>query len=247
MEGWDFSSLGKRWTETRPTWDYRARVRSLMRRADSMLDMGTAGGEFLSELGPLPAETFATEGYPPNVPVSKRRLGPLGVEVVQTLSQDNTKNPQLGSLPFKTDCFALVINRHESFVADEVYRVLKPYGRFLTQQVGSGNLAELNELLGAGPPGSGTWNLEVATKQLEASGFKIEENRTASIESNFKDIGAVVCCLKAIPWQIPDFTVPSYLNELRRLDGFIRAKGGLKIRGTRFLVEASKGKPWRRA
>lgn len=240
MEGWDFSSLGKRWTETPPPWDYRAKVRVLMRGAKSMLDMGTGGGEFLSELRPLPARTCATEGYPPNVSISKSRLASLGVEVIQTFSEDNTKIPQYGGLPFKTGCLDLVINRHESFVASEVYRVLTPGGRFLTQQVGSENLAELNVLLGAEPPSTGMWNLEVAASQLKDSGFRIGESQMASIESKFKDIGAVVCCLKAIPWQIPGFTVSGYLNELRRLDGHIRAQGGLKFKASRFLVGGSK-------
>jgi len=240
MQGWDFSSLGKRWTEGRPPWDYRAKVRTLMREANCMLDMGTGGGEFLYDIRPLPPHTYATEGYPPNVPISKSRLSSLGVEVIQTFSEDNAKTPQYGGLPFKTGYFDLVINRHESFIASEVHRVLKPSGRFLSQQVGSENLAELNELLGAEPPSTGTWDLEVAIRQLKASGFRIEEGREASIESEFRDIGAVVCCLKAIPWQIPGFTVSEYLNELRRLDERMRARGGLKVSATRFLIRGSK-------
>jgi SAM-dependent methyltransferase len=240
LKGWDFSSLAGRWVESPPPWDYRARVLARLRQSTSMLDMGTGGGEFLSSLQPLPSRTCATEGYPPNVPIARERLRPLGIEVVQTCSEDNAKVPRLGSLPFRTGCLELVINRHESFVASEVFRVLRPSGRFLTQQVGSENLVELNKLLGAERPSVGEWNLDAAVRQLEDAEFKIMERQAASLVSWFKDIGAVVCCLKAVPWQIRDFSVRRYANELRKLDEFMRQRGGLKVKATRFFLEATK-------
>ena len=241
LEGWDFSSLGNRWVESPAPWDYRTKVLARLPHSDSLLDVGTGGGEFLSSIAPLPRRTFATEGYPPNVPVARARLKPLGVEVIQTYSEDNAKVPQLGSLPFRTGYFDLVIDRHESFVASEVFRVLGPSGIFLTQQVGSENLVELNEMLGARRPNAGRWNLDVAVRQLKEAGFKITESGSASLASWFKDVGAVVCLLKAVPWQIPDFSVKHYLSELRKLDEFIRERGGLKVKATRFFVEATKG------
>lgn len=202
--------------------------------------MGTGGGEFLSSLHPLPKRTYATEGYPPNVSIARKSLEPLGVEVIQTYSEDNVKVPQLGGLPFRTGCFGLAINRHESFVASEVFRVLRPSGVFLTQQVGSENLIELNKLLGAERP-SLEWNLNVAIQQLEKAGFEITEEQSASPVSWFKDIGVIVCLLKAVPWQIPDFSVQHYFNELRKLDESMREKGGLRVKETRFFLEATKG------
>jgi SAM-dependent methyltransferase len=243
LKGWDFSSLADRWVEPPPPWNYRARVLARLRRSTSMLDMGTGGGEFLSSLQPLPSRTCATEGYPPNVPIARERLGPLGVEVVRTYIEDNAKIPQRGGLPFRTSGFDLVINRHESFVAREVFRVLGPSGRFLTQQVGSENLIELNRLLGAERPSVGEWNLDVAIRQLEDAGFRIAQGRRASLASWFKDVGAVVCCLRAVPWQIPDFSVQGYISELRRLDESIRRKGGLEVKAMRFFLEAYKERP----
>ena len=240
LKGWDFSSLSDRWVESPTPWNYRSKVIFAMRRYDSMLDLGTGGGEFLSSLRPLPLRTYATEGYPPNVPLAKKRLEPLGVRVVQTYCEDNTKVPQLGSLPFRTGCLGLVIDRHESFVADEIFRVLAPSGRFLTQQVGSESLIGLNRLLGVEPQDMGAWNLDVAVQQLEAAGFKVKDRRAATLESWFADIGAVVCCLRAIPWQMPGFTVEGYMDRLRELDRSMREEGGLKVTATRFFVEAHK-------
>ena len=240
LKGWDFTSLSGRWVESPTPWDYRTMVLALLQRTDSLLDMGTGGGEFLSSVHPLPKHTYATEGYLPNVSVAKERLEPLGVGVIRTLCEDNTKTPQSGSIPFRTNCLDLVINRHDNFVASEVYRVLKSSGVFLTQQVGSENLVELNELLGAERSGGSEWNLDVAIAQLEEAGFKMIEERKAILSSWFSDIGAVICYLKAAPWQIPDFTVHRYVKELRKLDELMREKGGLKVESTRFLVQAAK-------
>ena len=165
------------------------------------------------------------------------------MEVVQTYCDDNAVVPQLGSLPFRTGCLDLVIDRHESFVASEVFRVLRPSGVFLTQQVGSENLVELNRLLGAEKPTVGKWDLNVAVRQLEGVGFEVTEKKAASLVSWFKDVGAVVCCLKAVPWQIPGFSVQGRLKELRTLDESMREKGGLKVRATRFFVKAIKREP----
>src|SRR5208283_3830117 len=112
--GWDFSYIEGRYTEEEPSWDYREIVVERMKDTRSMLDLGTGGGEFLGSLGPLPPATFATEAYPPNLAIARRRLEPLGVKVVQTSRGDEL------SLP--TGFFELVIDRHESLDAREVFR-----------------------------------------------------------------------------------------------------------------------------
>ena len=241
LEGWDFSSLKERWTEISPPWDYREIVSGQLSTEVPLLDLGTGGGELLSSLRPLPRRTYATEGYPPNVPVAKRRLEPLGVEVIRTYSEDNNRVPQLGSIPFRNESVGLVIDRHESFVAREVFRVLKPTGKFVTQQVGSSNYRELNEALGEEEPPAGVgWDLHEAVRQLEQAGFRIVEKREALLKGWFADVGAIVCYLRAVPWQIASFSVEGAYEELRELDKSIREQGGFQVTATRFLVEAVK-------
>ena len=50
--------------------------------ASSLLDIGTGGGEFLSSLQALPQIVYATEVYKPNMPIARKRLSSLGVEVI---------------------------------------------------------------------------------------------------------------------------------------------------------------------
>ena len=103
MSGWDFSELKGRWIEENPPWDFRAIVFDKKVHAESLLDLGTEGGEFLFSLRPLPEDSFCTEGYAPNVPIAKKRLKTLGVEVVQTYCDDNNVPNQMGALPFRSE------------------------------------------------------------------------------------------------------------------------------------------------
>lgn len=229
FSGWDFAYLRGRWREADPPWDYRADVLGRLPHVSRLLDMGTGGGEFLASLAPLPAYTAATESYTPNVPVARRRLGPLGVDLF-TLESDTT-------LPFPDQHFDLIINRHESYDPAEVRRILRGGGTFLTQQVGGADNARLNEVLGAPLP-TDHWGAADACRQLTDVGFAIVRQLEAFPATRFFDIGAVVYYLKVIRWQIDDFSVEGYRDALRRLHEQMIADGGLTTRSHRFLIEA---------
>jgi SAM-dependent methyltransferase len=201
---------------------------------DTLLDMGTGGGERLAGLQPLPERTYATEGYGPNVPVARGRLEPLGVRVVEVQEDER--------LPFEDDFFDMVISRHESFAAGEVWRVLKPGGRFITQQVGAKIHQRLNELLQDQVAHScGDWVLEKAVEELEGCGFEILEQREEYPSTTFLDIGAIVYYLKAIPWQIPGFSVAAYRERLWAVHKLTEEERGLVVHSHLFYIEARKG------
>jgi SAM-dependent methyltransferase len=239
FSGWDFSWLENRLVEETPPWDYRHEVTKEFPRIKSLLDMGTGGGELLSTLVPLPEQTYVTEGYPPNVAIARDRLRPFAVDVIRTYADDNTVDTQTGALPFRGESLDMVIDRHESFVAGEVYRVLKKGGTFLTQQAGSDNYPELNEFLGA-PKNEKVWDLKVARQQISEAGLSVTEGREARLQSWFRDIGAVVFLLLVVPWQIEGFTVDGYLAKLRELHDSIVRTGSFNVTRRRFYIRALK-------
>ena len=57
--------------------------------------------------------------------MARARLESLGGPVTQVRDR--------AALPFEDGRFETVIDRHEELVAGEVYRVLRPGGRFITQ------------------------------------------------------------------------------------------------------------------
>jgi SAM-dependent methyltransferase/GNAT superfamily N-acetyltransferase len=233
FSGWDFSFMDGHWREDPPSWDYRALALDRLRRATSLLDMGTGGGELLASLAPLPPHTFATEGYEPNLPLARRRLEPLGVRVEPPLRS--------GRLPFPDGRFDLVINRHEAYLPAEVRRVLRPGGRFLTQQVGGQDNIRLNKLLGAaGRREYHDWDLIRAVRELEEAGLRVVDAREEFPETVFADVGAIVYYLKAIPWQIDGFSVDAYRAPLAELHRAIQANGELVVTSHRFLIEAER-------
>jgi SAM-dependent methyltransferase len=231
FSGWDFSYLNNRWYEERPPWDYRQVVMQAFPGVQRCLDMGTGGGELLASLAPLPAETYATEVYPPNVPLAKSVLEPLGVEVVPIETQAH--------LPFEDGYFDLVINRHETFYAAEVARVLKAGGIFITQQVGERNLIEINQWLGAEVPRKESY-YERALNSMRAAGFVILDHAEISLDSEFYDIGAVIFLLKAISWQVPDFSVDKYREKLVALHNHIETSGKFLAHDHRYFIKAMK-------
>ncbi len=217
--GWDFSWLEGRLEEEALPWDYTNMVAELSRKSPDLLDLGTGGGEWLAALPHRPPRTAATEGWPPNQAVARERLQPLGVEVIAYEGPwDNVaQREQEPPLPFPDSCFHLVSDRHESFVARELARVLVPGGRFITQQVGGWE--ELTGLLGSPPvdPAGSRWRLDMAVSQLESAGLEILDAGEARPITNCRDVGALVWYLRAVPWAVPNFEVGRYEARLREL------------------------------
>jgi SAM-dependent methyltransferase len=233
FSGWDFSWLEGRWTEDPPPWSYRQRVLAALAGVTALLDLGTGGGEFLASLAPLPPDTWATENYLPNMAIARARLELLGVHLVTGVADH--------ALPFPDERFDLVINRHESFNPAEIYRILKPGGRYITQQVGGQDNLRLNELLQDEVVFEFTdFGLGEEVQQLESTGLRVVEQLEAFPETHVADIGAVVYYLRAIPWQIEGFTIEVYRDKLLALHHQIKRDNGLTLRSHRFYLEAQK-------
>ena len=221
-----------RWTSDAAPWDYRTLVLERLKSAKSVLDLGTGGGEFLSSLLPLPQETYATEGYAPNLRIARLRLEPLGVRVIP-IQSDNRIDLPTGSVD-------LVLSRHEEFDAKEVYRMLPPGGIFLTQQVGARNSEEINQRLGAasGPATNAVGSaLELAT-EISSAGFRILAQEDARYQGRFFDVGALIWYLRFAPWQIPRFSVSRYREALKGIHDEIESTGAFRVTEHRLIVSA---------
>ncbi|MFD5034190.1 class I SAM-dependent methyltransferase [Streptomyces sp. NPDC058405] len=235
VDGWDFSWLDGRATEERPSWGYARSMAERMSRATAALDIQTGGGEVLASVPTLPPLTVATESWPPNIARATALLHPLGAAVVA--------DPDEPPLPFADDAFDLVVSRHPVRAWwEEIARVLRPGGTYFSQEVGPASVFELVEyFLGPQPPEArGHRDPERAGREAEAAGLDVIDLRTATLRTEFLDIGAVVYFLRKVIWMVPGFTVEEYRDRLEALHRRIETEGPFVATTTRFLIEAVK-------
>lgn len=234
FSGWDFSHLSEtgRMVESLLPWNYGSIIKGYFPGRDTLLDMGTGGGEFLTSLEGLPPKVFATEGYAPNYEIAKKNLESIGA-IVKTINDDNL-------IPYSDEAFDIIINRHEEFDPAEVARVLSNGGFFITQQVGGINDINLNISLDTAPSMYLSWNLFSAVKSLEKAGMHIIKKQESYGFTRFFDVAALAYYLKCIPWQIKDFTPEKYEEQLIALNSYIEENGYYDLINHRFIIIAQK-------
>ena len=233
VDGWGFDWLTGRATEERPPWGFARLLAQRLATVESALDLDTGGGEVVGEAGVLPSRMVVTEAWPPNAARARERLGPRGVEVVDT-SID-------GPIPLEDNSFQLVSSRHPVRPDwPEIHRVLEPGGHYFAQHVGPASGFELIEhFLGPLPEDvrRGRHPDDEATAAQHA-GLTVVDLRTATCRMEFFDIGAVVWTLRKLVWWVPDFSVARYDRELRELDAQMRSGKPFVAHSTRHLFDA---------
>lgn len=236
-DGWDFSSLNGRMTESSEPWDFAAIYRDNLRDRDHVLDIGTGGGEYLLRFADLlPVDTVATEGWSQNVPVARANLAAYRIQVVEYAAPED--EPDSVRMPFADDRFDLVLNRHESYSALELARVIEPGGTFVTQQVASDECGELDEIFGDARPRPPDVRLDSARAALEAAGFEVTESAETRGEYVFDDVASLIAYWQLVSWETPDdFSVDNYAHTL--LDLHRRTSGGpVRLTRKRFWLKA---------
>ena len=230
--GWDFSYLDGRMTEGQVPWSYLDRAAELMHQSSSVIDLDTGGGEKLLSLREhWPPKVLATEEYPPNFELATRRLSPHGASVISASISN------IAPMPFADGEFDLVLNRHAAFNSSEIARVLTRGGAFLTQQVHGMWAWDLQAIFDAKPQ----WPDSTPSKYvplLEAAGMTVLNLQEWEGSLSFNDVGAIVYYLKAVPWEVPGFTVKTHLQPLFALQDRLESGEGLDFYAAKYLIEA---------
>lgn len=234
IHGWDFSHIEGRYEEEDDLpWRYRDEILSRLSPQMRLLDIDTGGGEFLLSLGHPHRMTAATEGYPPNIALCRETLLPLGVDFRPADGK--------GALPYPDAAFDLVVNRHGDFNPSELYRVLKPGGVFITQQVGAENDRELVRLLLDDLPlPFPEQYARIAQEQFRRAGFEIIDAQEHYGAIRFYDVGALVWFARIIEWEFPGFSVDACEAALLNAQRLLTAHGCIEGRTHRFLLIARK-------
>ena len=238
FSGWDFGFTKGRIENEPLPWDYEQIVDEYLPNSQVMLDMGTGGGELLEKIldhnsQRTPNRVDATEGWAPNVPIAQKRLKKFGVKVIHISDPNKLKLDGV-----RSNRYDLVINRHEAFDPKELARIMLPNKVFITQQVSGKNNNDINHFFGDFNHDERDWELDKAVAQLEKTGFKIQRAENYIGVAKFKDVGALVYYLKAIPWQIPGFDVKKNKSKFLKVHEIIQKNGYFASHEERFLIIA---------
>ncbi len=234
IRGWDFSPIEGRYTEeTDLPWNYRDVIWHYLRPEMKLLDLDTGGGEFLLSLHHPYVHTSATEAYPPNVQLCNKTLLPLGIDFRPGDANE--------VLPFADSTFDIVINRHGDFCVEEIRRVLKNGGLFITEQVGAENDRELVELLlGKMELPFPEQYLEKVWKRFCDAGFEILDAQECFRPIKFFDVGALVWFARIIEWEFIGFSVDDCRERLLDAQRILEQNGCIEGRIHRYLLVAAK-------
>ncbi len=234
IHGWDFSHIKGRCTEEEGMpWNYRDTVLQYLKPEMRLLDIDTGGGEFLLNLNHPFENTSATEGYPPNAELCMKTLLPLGIDFRQGTGSEK--------LPFDDGCFDIIINRHGQYLPEDIYRLLKSGGIFVTQQVGAENDRSLIELLcGESEIPFPEQYPEILAGKFRDAGFEILTEEECYLPVRFTDVGSLVWFARIIEWEFPRFSVDGCFDRLLKAQQIIEQTGYIEGMRHRLLLVARK-------
>jgi hypothetical protein len=84
------------------------------------------------------------------------------------------------------------------------------------------------------------WNSDDAAQQMEDAGSHVIERKEEFSITRFHDVGAIVYYLKAVSWEVPDFSIEKYWHQLVEIHHLLQQEGSVDIPFHSFLLVAQK-------
>jgi len=189
-KGWDFSRMNTSHPAT--PWEYVSVVRGHLRPTDTVIDIGTGGGERLLELSSDARRLLGVDPDPEMIGRARELAADMGARSVRF---------ETGTGAEILDCFDVVIDRHAPFEAKVVHRLLRPNGRFVTQQVGEHNMKNVRKAFQLEANAVAPINPEMF---IEA-GLTVERFDEYDVDYVVRDIDSLVFWLHALDLAHSDF------------------------------------------
>ncbi len=219
--GWDFSRV--RDSIDPVPWTWTGIARRYLSRTQRVLDIGTGGGERFVKLAEYFGSGVGIDADPLMVKVAKENTARV------LRCRVSFRKMDARDLRFPDGAFDVVLNRHALAFPDEIARVLKPGGYFITQQVGARNHANICELFGCGPGGQyeppAGQTVVAWADALSAQGFAVRCRGEYDVAYYYLDAESLIFWLKAVP--VPeDFDIERHWSQVdHALDAFSTPRG----------------------
>lgn len=202
-------------------------VSKYVKQEDHLAIVSVDGGEFVSKYPSLPPITYVVEAKKEKADetLKDRELK------VTTCTKD-------GKMPFKDDKMDVVINELSNYDKFEMFRILKPGGYVIVDQMGSDNYKEIiNMFIPFRMKGS--WDKESCSQTLHDIGFEIVHGMEDRGYIRFKTMASVFRFMKDLaPDRVEKYEL--YINFYAAILKTIKEQSFFDLTTHKFLVIAKK-------
>lgn len=232
--GWDFSQV--KTEKEGEKWDFLEEVLKISNPDSILLDIGTGGGEKVLEIADKFLFVIGIDHSKSMIKTANRNLSKSSNKNVTFVLMDSKE------LIFEDAFFDVVLSRHCDFYPKEVFRVLKPEGYFLTQQVSEGDKLNIKKAFNRGQAfGKKDGALKNRyLNELKQAGFKNIKADEYDAKEYFKSLESLIFVLKSTP-TIPNFGKNP--KDFQLFEEFVSGNSsskGICTNSKRFMITARK-------
>jgi SAM-dependent methyltransferase len=195
LDGWDFSRL--RAGHAPLLWDYGHVVRQYLRPTDRVLDIGTGGGEIFFSLAACFGEGVGIDQDPAMIEAARRNRSSLSLGHMSLAVMEGS------DLGFDADTFDVVLLRHLRVYVDEIVRVLRQGGYFITQMIGQRSSLNILDAFGWTPASFGPdwWQpVDELADWFQRLGCRMVARAEYDLPCWFHDPESFLFWLMSVPW-----------------------------------------------
>jgi len=231
--GWDFGRLKKKVSGVR--WNFYEEVLKKCDKNTVLLDIGMGGGEKVLELADKVKLLVGIDHAEGMVKTARKNLTKSGRKNVYFYQMEARK------VGFPDGFFDVIACRQSNFFPKEVYRLLKPGGWFLTQQVGEDDKENITKCFGRGISQNKEGTLmNRYGRAMKQVGFKNIKMKSYNATEWYAGADDIIYLLKHAPI-VPNFGGKK--EDMESLAKFIaenKEKKGIKTNSRRFMIVGRK-------
>ena len=234
LDGWDFSRV--RAERTPIPWNYVDVVRNYLKPTDKVLDVGTGGGEIFFSLAPYFREGVGIDQQLKMIKTAERNKSTLSIDHVSLLRMEAS------DLQFEVESFDVVLVKHLHVYVDEIMRVLRPGGYFITQIVGKYTENNFLEAFGWERASSGPdwWQtIDEIAEQFRNHDCRILAQAEYNVPYWFQDVESFMFFIMSVPWP-ETLELEKHWQAINRILEMYQTEKGIETNEQRGLLIVQK-------
>ena len=194
-----------------PAWNIKDIVGKYNKKDYHVLNIDACNGDIIKGLENPKLRKFATQQF--DFDAHKEDLNKHGITVRETY--DN------GYMHFESKYFELIFSEYAQLDFEELYRITKPGGILIIEQVGNKDSAELLKYFNIEHKGTLSKYIDEATRV----GFDIPDSEICNYTIEYKSTDDVMKMLMSKAYRYINFSVDKYIRTLCTIENDIQLNG----------------------